>query len=179
MHLDTYTERLRGEVAAALDLLGGADARDADQGRRLLLALDPAVRLVLLESMSDAAAEISTLLPSAHVETRLRGRDVEFVAESLDPIGVDTEDSSPAPDGTDATPEAEESTDLTRVSLRLPEGLKARVEDLAAAQGQSLNSWLVDAVRRAAHTPPAPPVPPTPPSAPGGHLSSRRLTGWA
>lgn len=175
MHLDTYTDRLREEVAAALALLG--DSETQDLGRRLLLALDPAVRLVLLESLSDAAAEISTTLPGASVEARLRGRDVEFTADVADP-GADA-----APVGMESPeePVAEEATgpqDLTRITLRLPEHLKARAEEQATAQGVSLNSWLVDAVRRAAV--PAPPGPPPPPyPTHGARSTARRLTGWA
>jgi hypothetical protein len=36
---------------------------------------------------------------------------------------------------------------LARVSLRIPESLKARAEEKAAGVGQSLNTWLVNLVR--------------------------------
>lgn len=35
--------------------------------------------------------------------------------------------------------------------MRLPESVKARAEELAAKSGQSLNTWLVGAIRRATH----------------------------
>ncbi|HEY2708243.1 MAG TPA: toxin-antitoxin system HicB family antitoxin, partial [Caulobacteraceae bacterium] len=37
-----------------------------------------------------------------------------------------------------------------RITLRIPETLKARAEVLAARRGQSLNTWLVGAARLAA-----------------------------
>ncbi|HLS44787.1 MAG TPA: histidine kinase [Ornithinicoccus sp.] len=181
MELTTYVERLRAEVAAATDL-GGPEVVAAAQ--RVLLAVDPAVRLVLLEALTDAAAEITTELPSGSIETRLRGRSLEFV---LDGVG-----SPQGPEEThpqDAEPEPiDESGDQIRITLRLPEGLKLRAEELAAEVGQSLNSWLVDAVRDAVSGGlrinlrghgvrfdyPSPPGAPKPPGVPG-----RRMTGWS
>lgn len=175
MHLDTYTERLRDAVAAAVAL---ADSATQEKAQRLLLALDPAVRVVLLESLSDAAAEISTAIPGASIEARLRGRDLDFVAELADHSAAEPPEGT-AVDGTDEDGvSGEGGRDLTRITLRLPEHLKTRAEELAAGQGQSLNAWLVDAVRRASNPIPTPPTPPPFPGAPG-HGRSRRLTGWA
>jgi hypothetical protein len=68
------------------------------------------------------------------VDVRLAGRDVSFVF---------------VPDpGRDAGPPAEEDQSA-RITLRLPESLKARAEAVAAGEGASLNSWLVKAVARA------------------------------
>ena len=53
---------------------------------------------------------------------------------------------------------------------RLPETLKARAEEAAAAEGVSVNTWLVRAVSRALFEPPPPPPPW--PSGP------RRITGF-
>ena len=53
-------------------------------------------------------------------------------------------------DGEDARPE-EEDGDLARVTLRIPEAVKARAEEKAAAAGQSLNTWLVGVVRAASN----------------------------
>lgn len=181
MELTTYVERLRTEVAAATEL-GGPEITAAAQ--RVLLAVDPAIRLVLLEALTDAAAEITTELPSGSVETRLRGRAVEFVLDGLSPQGP--EDLHPQ---AEAAEPADESGDQIRITLRLPEGLKVRAEELAAEVGQSLNSWLVDAVRDATAGGlrislrsrgggrvdfPTAPGAPKPPGMPG-----RRMTGWS
>ena len=39
--------------------------------------------------------------------------------------------------------------ETARITLRLPEGLKARAEAAAAREGASTNTWLVRAVSRA------------------------------
>ncbi|GAB3816078.1 toxin-antitoxin system HicB family antitoxin [Tessaracoccus terricola] len=180
MELTTYVERLRAEVAAATELAGPDIAAAA---QRVLAAMDPAVRLVLLEALTDAAAEITTELPSGSIDARLRGRSVEFVLD-----GVPHTEDEPATYPEDPEPEPiDEGGDQIRITLRLPEGLKTRAEELATDAGQSLNSWLVDAVRDATSTGVRinlrgqgfnfnyPPRPPRPPHAGPG----RRMTGWA
>lgn len=182
MELTTYVERLRAEVGAATEL-GGPEITTAAQ--RVLSAVDPAIRLVLLEALTDAAAEITTELPSGSVETRLRGRSVEFV---LDGVGSPEGPEETYPQDSGREP-IDEGGDQIRITLRLPEGLKTRAEELASEVGQSLNSWLVDAVRDATagglrinlrshgvrfDYPPTPPGTPRPPGAPG-----RRMTGWS
>jgi hypothetical protein len=42
---------------------------------------------------------------------------------------------------------------VARITLRLPEALKAQAEALAAAQGVSVNSWLVRSVATAVGRP--------------------------
>ena len=54
----------------------------------------------------------------------------------------------PPPPAPPAAPE-EEDGDLARITLRIPEAVKARAEEKAAAAGQSLNTWLVGVVRSA------------------------------
>ncbi len=158
MDITTYADRLREEVGAAT-ALGGADVVAAAD--RLLLALDPAIRLVLLEAVSDATAEISAEIPEGGVDVRLRGRDLKFVVETVGP------DAVPAPSSTDPGSESDEG-DQVRITLRLPDTLKSRAEEQAAERGQSLNSWLMDAVRSAATGPPQLPGRP-----------GRRMAGWA
>ncbi len=60
-------------VAAAA---GGPDAQALAD--RLTGPLDSAIRLALLEALSDAAEEITRELAPRSVEVRLRGRDPEF-----------------------------------------------------------------------------------------------------
>lgn len=179
MELTTYVERLRAEVATATELAGPEITAAA---QRVLAAVDPATRLVLLEALTDAAAEITTELPSGSVETRLRGRAVEFV---LDGVGAPAGPTEAYPEDPEPEPVDEGGAQI-RITLRLPEGLKLRAEELAAEVGQSLNSWLVDAVREATTSGLRInlrshgvrfdyPSPPTPPRSPGG----RRMTGWS
>ena len=46
-------------------------------------------------------------------------------------------------------PEEVDDGNLARITLRLPESVKAKAEDRAAEAGQSLNTWLVNVVRAA------------------------------
>jgi hypothetical protein len=71
------------------------------------------------------------------VEVRLRGRDADFVISSL---------AEPAPP---PAPDVPDGGELARITLRLPEPLKAQVEIAAAAEGVSVNSWLVRAIATA------------------------------
>ncbi|HET7172761.1 MAG TPA: toxin-antitoxin system HicB family antitoxin, partial [Nocardioidaceae bacterium] len=140
MDITHFVENLRRDLSAAAEA-GGEEARTA--AARLSLALDPAVRLTLMDALSEAASEITNELQGTSVEVRLKGREPIFVV-----VGA------PAPAPTTSEPEAEPDADLedepvVRITLRLPESVKARAEELAARRGQSLNTWLVNAARLA------------------------------
>lgn len=138
MDLGQYvTELQRQLVDAAAN--GAEDTRAVAE--RLAAGLDAATRLVLLDALSAAAGEITRDLAPGSVDLRLRGREVEFVvtAPSTEP-DVDERVGAPA-DLDDAS--------TSRTTLRLPDALKARVDDAAAADGLSVNSWLVRAVAAA------------------------------
>src|SRR5579863_8834650 len=81
MHMDIthLIDSLRTDLARAAEV-GGEDVRVAAE--RLLLALDPALRLTLMDALSEAAAEISDALPGVAVDVRLKGREPVFVIES-------------------------------------------------------------------------------------------------
>ncbi len=68
------------------------------------------------------------------------------------------------------------------ITLRLPESLKARAEEAAAASGTSLNTWLVQAVRAATHEGVRVDIDLSSLPFFGGHdpgrRGSRRMTGW-
>jgi predicted DNA-binding protein (UPF0251 family) len=168
MELTRYVDELQRQLATAA-AAGGDDARELAD--RLTAPLDAAVRLVLLEALATATAEITSELAPGAVDVRLRGRDPEFVVTPA-PSSV-FEDAAPViveP----ARPAALDPDDVstTRTTLRLPDLLKAQVEDAAAREGVSVNTWLVRAV--AAALAPAAPTRTTarPPSATG------RVTGW-
>ena len=141
MDITPYVESLRRDLLAAADA-AGPEAREVTD--RLSFALDPAARLALMEAISQAAAEITAELPSGGVDVRLNGRELEF--------GVHTtpaEPSSPPPPPPPTAEEVEEEGGVARVTLRIPEAVKARAEELAARSGHSLNTWLVNVVRGA------------------------------
>ncbi len=146
MHMDItpYVDTLRRDLMAAAEA-GGDELRQAAE--RLAYALDPSARLALMEAISHAAAEITAELPDGSVDVRLVGRELDFVVE-VAPTSALPE--PPPPPAAPAPPE-EPDGDLARITLRIPESVKARAEEKAAAAGQSLNTWLVGVVRNATH----------------------------
>jgi HicB-like protein involved in pilus formation len=152
MDITPYVDSLRHDLAAAAEA-GGPEAKAAVE--RLALALDPAVRLALMDALSQAAAEITAELPAGSVDVRLRGREPQFVVDvptapmQADPPPPPTPPGPPsAPSAEDADAEDEEGA-VARITLRIPESLKYRAEELAAKGGHSLNSWIVNVVRTA------------------------------
>lgn len=156
MDLTPYLETLRADLAAAAAPAGPETARAAEL---LGHALEASARLALLEAISDAAAEITTRLPDASVEVRLRGREADLVVAHHAP-------APPEPPVAPAAPAPPDSGDLTRLTLRMPESLKTHVEQTAAAEGISVNAWLVRAVTSAVNAP-----------LPGGR-NPNRVTGF-
>jgi hypothetical protein len=154
MDLTPYLEALRADLAASAAPGGTETARAAEL---LGHSLEASARLALLEALSDAAAEITTRLHDATVEVRLRGREADLVVSRTE---TEAPREAPVVDG---------GGDLTRLTLRMPEALKTHVEQTAAAEGISVNAWLVRAVTAAVQRPVGPP-PPT-----GG----KRITGFA
>jgi hypothetical protein len=143
MDLTPYVDTLRQELAVAADA-GGEDARALAE--RLSAPLDSAARLVLLEALSAAAAEITRDLAPGSVDLRLRGREPSFVVTS--PLADQPFDEpGPPPADVPLPPEGEEAT--ARISFRLTEHLKSRVEEAAAQAGLSVNAWLVRAAAAA------------------------------
>ncbi|WP_460787860.1 toxin-antitoxin system HicB family antitoxin [Nocardioides maradonensis] len=137
MDITPYVDNLRRDLLAAAESIGD-QAREVAE--RLGFALDPAARLALMEAVSQACAEITAAMPAGGVDVRLDGRDLDFLIHGATP-----EAAPEAP----AAVEAEEEGDLARITLRIPESVKARVEDAAAKAGQSVNTWLVNLARAA------------------------------
>jgi hypothetical protein len=145
MDLTPYVSNLRQELAVAADA-GGDDARALAE--RLTAPLESAVRLVLLDALSAAAAEITRDLAPGSVDLRLRGREPSFVVTPPPPEQPFEEPGPPAADVPAAAPEGEEGA-AARISFRLTEYLKGRIEEAAALAGLSVNAWLVRAASAA------------------------------
>ncbi len=146
MDITPYVESLRHDLAAAAEA-GGPEAKQAAE--RLALALDPAVRLALMDALSQAAAEITAELPTGSIDVRLRGREPEFVVDV--PTMPMAPPAAPAPPTPPSPEDAEDAEDgaQARITLRIPESVKYKAEELAAKGGHSLNSWIVNVVRAA------------------------------
>ncbi|HUO11929.1 MAG TPA: hypothetical protein VMU37_04150, partial [Caulobacteraceae bacterium] len=75
MDTTALIDSLRQDLTRAAEV-GGDEAKVAAE--RLLLALEPALRLTLMDALSQAAAEISEQLPGVAIDVRLKGREPEF-----------------------------------------------------------------------------------------------------
>ena len=148
MQLQRFIDALKADLTAVAEL--GDDAT-AEAAGRLIVTLQASVGLRLLDALSEAALELNEKLPSGHVEVRLAGQDPELVY-------VTDEPEAPAAAGDEAY--------TARISLRLPEALKSTVEEAAAREGVSVNTWIVRALSRSGTAAPA-------------AQSRNRLTGYA
>jgi hypothetical protein len=131
MQLDGHVHAIQQELAAAA---ARGDEELQEVARRMGEALAATLHLHLLDLLGEAALEIGGQLESGRVEVRLAGREPELVLV------------------TDEVPETEQvavgEEFSGRITLRLPESLKAGVEAAAAREGISTNAWLVRTIAR-------------------------------
>jgi hypothetical protein len=147
MQIDGYVQALREDLARVAAIGDEPTARAAEL---LSVALESALGRRLLEALGEAALELSSQLESGRVEVRIAGGDPELVL---------VQEQEPA-----AEPADEAFT--ARITLRLPESLKVRLEAAATREGLSVNTWVVQLLSRGTE----------PRSSAGG--SRRRLTGY-
>ncbi|MBA3717866.1 MAG: toxin-antitoxin system HicB family antitoxin [Actinobacteria bacterium] len=148
MQLQRFIDALRADLNAVAEL---GDEATAEAAGRLTLTLQASVGLRLLDALSEAALELNEKLPSGHVEVRLTGQDPQLIFVSDEP-------EAPAAGGDEAF--------TARITLRLPEALKTSVEEAAAREGVSVNTWIVRALSRSGSAAPV-------------TQSRNRLTGYA
>jgi hypothetical protein len=172
MDLLPYIESVRTGVANASSL---ADEQTQRVAERLGTAIESSTRLALIQALSDAAGTISADLAPSSVELRMVGTDPEFVVTvqtgEAEPTLLMPE-PEPGAEDTSASSTAEADDEpVARITLRLPQSVKARVDEMASSEGVSTNAWLIRAVmdalsERSGPRPewPQPPRPPTPPS---------------
>ena len=149
MQIDGYVQALREDLARIAAVGDESTARAAEL---LSVALESAVGRRLLEALSEAALELNNQLDGGRVEIRFAGTDPELVY---------VRDEEPAP----AAEPADEAF-TARITLRLPESLKIRLDAAASLNGVSVNTWLVQVLQRSLE-----------PRTPSGG-SHRRLTGY-
>jgi hypothetical protein len=132
METGPHIDAVRGDLAAFV----AGDEQAAAVAERLGRALESSLQLRLFDVLGEAALELSDQLPAGHVEVRLAGRDVRLVY-----TGAPEVPAPPAP--------ADEDGGTARLTLRMPDALKGRVEAAADTEGLSVNAWLVRAVTAA------------------------------
>jgi hypothetical protein len=102
---------------------------------------------MVLGVISDVASEITREIAPGSVEVVLRGRDPYLVVTR--PPTPGTESTGPSTPVVEVPAEPLDDTVTSRTTLRLPDRLKARVEQAAAEEGVSVNSWFVRAIAAA------------------------------
>lgn len=150
MLVDAYTETLRRTLVETSSL---GDERTQDVARSLAAALDPALRLVALQMLTDTADELNGELDGAHVAVVMDGATPHLLVTQADRSDEREQDHVTGPDllaqtPVHAVPEVAEGPEV-RTTLRLPESLKQQIEAAARVQGRSVNAWLVEAARGA------------------------------
>jgi hypothetical protein len=188
MDLLPYLESVRVGVANASAL---ADEHTQQVAERLGTAIESSTRLALIQALSDAAGTISAELAPSSVELRMVGQDPEFVVSVQTAEAEPTlllPDPEPGEEAQSESPSVEADDEpVARITFRLPQSVKARVDELASAEGISTNAWLIRAVmdaladrsgpRRPWPQAPIPPMAPSPdpipiPSGPlGPHIA--------
>jgi HicB family len=173
MDLSPYIESVRTGVANASSL---ADQQTQQVAERLGTAIESSTRLALIQALSDAAGTISADLAPSSVELRMIGTDPEFVVtvqtgEAEPTLLMPETDVGSAEAGEQSSTETEEEP-VARITLRLPQSVKARVDEMATSEGISTNAWLIRAVMDALSErsgsraewpqPPHRPMPPSP-----------------
>jgi HicB-like protein involved in pilus formation len=135
MQLEPHVQSIQRDLAA-LAALG--DEATAAAAERLAAALAPTLGLSLLDVVGEAALEVSSQLPSGHVDVRIAGQSPSLVY-------VEEVEEEPRTLGEELT---------ARITLRLAEALKAAIDAAAAREGVSVNTWIVRALGRALSGPP-------------------------
>lgn len=173
MDLQPYLDRLRADLGAVSSAAGSEVAATAE---RLAEALGPSVRMTIVEVLSDAAAELSAELGDALVDVRVRGREPEFTVTRNDDADDEAGYGYPGADivlaGTAA--DADDGCQA-RVTVRMSDSLKARIDEVSAERGLSVNAWIVEALRHAT----AGQRSGSPSNSNPRGRSRRRVQGWA
>jgi hypothetical protein len=128
-----HVDAIRGDLGAIV----AGDEQATAVAERLGRALESSLQLRLLDAFGEAAVELSDQLPNGHVEVRVAGRDIQLVY-----VGVPEQEPPSAA-------ASEEEGETARITLRMPDALKSRVDAAAEAEGLSVNAWLVRAANAA------------------------------
>jgi len=103
----------------------------ADTVSRLLPTLEPIFRTRLLEALGEISGELKAQMPGHSYEARINGDEVSLISAQEEVPSRDIPGELSA-----------------RITLRLPEELKSRIETAATREGVSLNTWLLKASER-------------------------------
>jgi hypothetical protein len=134
MKMSLVVDGLRSDVISVGELGDDTVAEVAD---RIAEVLGRSIPSRILDLLSEVAAEVSAELPDGRVEIRVAGDDVDLAY-------VEDSPARSAGAGAESDGEPDRDRDMSaRITLRLSETLKARVEEGAARQGISVNTFIV------------------------------------
>lgn len=162
MQLSPIVEGISEDLRRA-GAVGGEETRRVAE--LLVASVEASVGLRILDALHAAAEELAASAPEGTaVDVRLVGRDptLTITLPELEPP------ASEAADGDHMAGYAED--ELARLTLRLPEGLKGDIEQVALRAGASINSWIVAALARGLDRPPG--------GAQPGRRVPKRITGY-
>ena len=147
MELTPYVDAVRRGVQDAAVL---ADDHTRQVAERLGAGVRSAARLALIEALADAASEISVELAPGSVDLRMQGAEPTFVVSLPPAPAADVTVLQPGAEPTPVDPSAADGDEQqARVSLRLPQSVKDKVDEHADAEGVSTNTWLLHRVLEA------------------------------
>jgi len=130
MDITNTLAQFEAALAQQLALAGGDPALEA-AAEALLAAAQPAVRQLALDLAQQAAAEADAQLPDYRVEVVLQdGEPALAVRRQEAEVPFASEDLA------------------ARITLRLPEALKEALETAASTGGDSVNSYVVEALSK-------------------------------
>jgi hypothetical protein len=142
MKMSLVVDGLRSDVISVGELGDDTVAEVAD---RIAEVLGRSIPSRILDLLSEVAAEVSAELPDGRVEIRVAGDDVDLAY--VEDAAAGTADADGEGDGGDWDRDRDMSA---RITLRLSESLKTRVEEGAARQGISVNAFIVRTLEQGA-----------------------------
>ncbi|HWE65134.1 MAG TPA: toxin-antitoxin system HicB family antitoxin [Acidimicrobiales bacterium] len=128
MKMSSAVEGWQSDVLAVGEL---GDELVAEVAERIASVLARSASSRLLDLLGEVVAEVSEELPEGRVELRLVGDEIEFAY-------MDERAAAPEDEGELSS----------RITLRLSDRLKTRVEESAARDGVSVNGWILRALER-------------------------------
>lgn len=166
MAINDQIQMVQDQLAAAGASVGGAVE---EASSRLSVLVEPALRLAFQQVLSEASTNLGRQLEGvARIELRLEEGEPVLIGIPVPAVVPDpSNDTMTTPFiQADSVPmEAGPDGPVTRFTLRIPDGLKERVDLAATAEGLSLNTWFVRAASRALSNAPIP-------------TGRRSLSGW-
>jgi hypothetical protein len=134
MQISHAMTELEQQVASHLRF---ADPDQTEMIGELIGVLTPAIRQSMLGLVEAAATEVNAQLIGQRVEVRLVDGDPELVV---------TQTTIPTPPLPPNAPDPF-ADDEARITVRLPGYLKDLISDAASDSGDSVNGWVIDALK--------------------------------